>query len=164
MFSVVRVGQSVTGRPMLHIEPAPLNSDGIPEVGDELAAVITPYMKNTDNISLRFMDCGLPTTTTAVIGVYEVGTEEFSVSYELRIMLFETATRKIGSNLSLRPVQRHGLMVAVPVSQTITGARTYEFREVYESKQQAEDDLDRLAQIAHRHFCGDGGSNKVRFV
>src|SRR5262245_43217419 len=60
-FLVTKVSESVAGRPTLHIEPAPLSTDGIPELSDELAELIKPYLKATDNIALRFIDDGLPT-------------------------------------------------------------------------------------------------------
>jgi len=153
-FSIVRVTEGVRGRPMLHIEPAPLSRDGIPELSEALASTIAPYLKNADNISIRFVDRGLPTTTTAVVGTYDVGDEGFSVTYDVRIMLFDTGTGKTGSNVHLRPTRRNVVLKpGVPLSQDIVGARTYEFREVYETNEQSQNDLDRLARIAHRHYC-----------
>lgn len=152
--SIVRVSENLHGRPMVHVEPAPLRGDGVPECSESLAQVISPYIGNADNVSVRYLDSGLPTTMLAVVSTYNVGDDEFFITYEVRIALFETENRQVGSNLHLRPIRR-GMFVTpdLPIFQVISGARSYEFREAYKSVDDAQNDLERLATLAHTHFC-----------
>jgi hypothetical protein len=141
---------------MLEIEPPPLSRDGIYETSEALAELITPYLE-TDHVSIRFTHNGLPTTTTAVVGTYECGDPTSFVTFRLRIMLFEIRrAKKCGSNIHLQPILRTAVVKpGIPLSQQISGARTYEFREVYDSNEQSQDDLDRICHIALDHFRRD---------
>jgi hypothetical protein len=157
-FFVKRVMEGVSGAPMLEIEPAPINRDGIPDLSEELERAIRPHLNGRDNISIRFVDQGLPTTTVAVLSAYDVKEGDLTITYDLRIMVFETATGKTGSVIHARPKARSVVLGAgMPVvGQDIQGARTYDFHEVYDDIAHARDDLDRLIRIADRHFRSHG--------
>ena len=153
-FRVTQVSQAFSGRPLLHIEPAPISHDGWPDLSRELEEVIEPYLKGSDNIALRFIDNGLPTTTTAVIGSVEVQEERFAIQYAIRTMIFETTTSKPGCNIHIRPEVKSILnFFGKEIGrEKISESPTYDFREVYENAEASRDDLSRLVKIAHSHF------------
>lgn len=157
-FKVNRVTSNLLGKPMLEIEPAPISGDGLPDLSDDLAKAIMPHLRGRDNISIRYIDHGLPTTATAVLASMDVEGDEIAISYSIRIMLFETKNKKVGSNVHIRPAQRHVKInkVRVGVYQEIKTTRTYDFHEIYDDGEQSRDDLERLVKLAHDHFIQHG--------
>lgn len=157
-FQVGKVASGLRGQPMLEIYPAPINRDGIPDLSEALATAIGPYIQGRDNISLRYIDDGLPTTTTAVISSITVEGDDVDTVYSLRSMVFETRNKKIGCNIHIQPKETHVKIngAKVGVFQEIRGARTYDFHEVYENAEDSRDDVSRLVLTAHKHFRGSG--------
>lgn len=153
-FRVTQVAESFSGKPLLHIEPAPISLDGWPDLSEELEEVIAPYRKNTGSIALRFIDIGLPTTTTAVVDSFEVREERFAIHYAVRTMMFETTTNKLGCNIHIQPEMKSTfLSFGNGITQErISAPRTFDFREVYDNAEESRDDLTRLVNIVHQHF------------
>jgi hypothetical protein len=155
---IKRVSSNVFGKPMLEIDPAPLDRRGVPDLSESLAQLIIPHLQNRDNISIRYIDDGLPTTATAVLAFIDVEDDESAISYSVRIMLFETDNKKVGSNVHIRPIQRHVKIngVRLDIYQEIKTTRTYDFLGVYDNDEQSRDDLGRLVKLAHEHFIRHG--------
>jgi hypothetical protein len=153
-FRVTQVSESFSGRPLLHIEPAPISHDGWPDLSRELEEVIAPYLRGTDNIALRYIDGGLPTTSTAVLGSVEVREGKYAIHYAIRTMIFETKTSKPGCNIHIRPEvkTKFNIFGKETERERITAPPTFDFREVYEKAEESRDDLSRLVKIAHQHF------------
>jgi hypothetical protein len=156
-FRVTHVGETFSGAPQLHIEPAPISVDGWPELSEDLESLIAPYLSGRDNVAIRYTDDGLPTTSTAVMDFILVANGSDAIQYAVRIMLFETGTKKVGSNVHVRPEFncRMDPTRAVMQKQKIAHSRTYKFREVYDTTEQSRDDLSRLVKIAHAHFTNN---------
>ncbi len=153
-FRVTQVSEAFSGRPLLHIEPAPISHDGWPDLSRELEEVIAPYVKNADNIALRYIDKGLPTTSTAVMGSVQVREGKFAIHYAVRTMIFETKTKKPGCNIHIRPEMKStfNFFGTEIKRERIDTPPTYDFREVYQNAEESRDDLNRLVKIAHQHF------------
>lgn len=154
-FRVTKVDESFSGRPLLHIEPAPISHDGWPDLSKELEDVIAPYFeKSTDNIAIRYIDDGLPTTSTAVMGSVEIRDGRLAIRYAIRTMIFETKTKKPGCNIHIRPETKvtFNIFEKETGRERIKAPPTYDFREVYQDAEESRDDLGRLVKIAHQHY------------
>lgn len=152
-FIIKRISQNVFGSPMLEIEPPPLNRDGVPDFSEALEQVIAPHLKGRDNISLRFIDQGLPTTVTAVSSLLDVEYEGVLVTYSIRLITFKTRDGKTACNIHIRPESRCVMKNDAPIKRdSIYRRQTYDFCEVYEDMEKSRDDLQRLLKIADRHF------------
>lgn len=150
---ILRVSETLSGAPLVEIDQAPLDASGTLHVSDELAKLLGPYMEGRDNISVRFMGNGLPTTVTAVITeMYaEVGSPPDAFRwYSVRAMIFATPTDKTGMNVYFQPTRVQ--MAAIPVQQHITDGPIYNFREVYEDMDDSANDMERLLNIADNSF------------
>lgn len=150
-FRIVSVSTARNGKPLVHIAPAPIGDDGIPELSLELADLLAPYFDGSDNVAVRFVD-QLPTTTTAVVGMCGAENGGVVIQYKLRNMIFATGDGRIGCNIVLTPIRRDGVIAGVPISQTIPDGKPIFFKEVYKDVQESRDDLSRLVMIAHNQF------------
>jgi hypothetical protein len=120
----------------------------------ELERTIAPYLKRGDNIAIRYIDDGLPTTCTAVLGSVFVHGGGSGIEYAIRTMIFETNSGRPGCNIHIRPDFRCKTDRAGNITkrEKIASPPVYDFREVYENVEQSRDDLARLVKIADNHF------------
>ena len=138
---------------MVEVDPPPLDASGTLHVSDELASLLAPYLNGRDNIAVRFIGQGLPTTATAVISEMYVKIAEPIPSlrwYAMRAMIFGTPTGKTGVNVYFKPIRME--IVDLEVGQAIQSGPVYNFREVYDDIEQSSEDMERLLHLADDAF------------
>jgi hypothetical protein len=107
-----------------------------------------------DNVPIRYIDGGLPTTSTAVVTtVLQRVSEGVDYGYDIRMMLFAVQNKKTGVIIHISPegIYHHN-NGEVFARQDFSSVRDYEFRECYDTMGGASEDLQRLLSIAHDHF------------
>jgi hypothetical protein len=147
---------------MVELDEEPVNAAGILSVTDELAKLLKPLMEGRDNIAVRFMADGLPTTATAVISEMYIrlgGTLKALRWYSVRSMIFETTTGKTGVNVYFRPVRTE--LFDRSVQQDIVHGPVYNFQEVYETDEESSRDMERLLAIAEANFSKSQGARNL---
>jgi hypothetical protein len=150
---IIRESETLSGTPMIEIDAAPLDMSGIPHVSDELAALLAPYLQGRDNISVRYIDEGLPTTSTVVVSemYVELGQPVEAVRwYSARVIVFGTRTGKTGVNAHFQPVRIE--MAKYPAGQLIPNGPIFNFREVYDDIESGSRDMERLLRIADEAY------------
>lgn len=151
---IVRVTETLSGRPMIELDTVPIDAEGTLCVSDKLANMLRPYMDNTDNIAVRFMaNNGLPTTVTAVVSeVYvKVGNPPDMLRwYAVQAMVFNTRTGKYGVNAYFKPIRTE--FIKLPIGQIIENGPVFNFKEVYSHIEDTSDDMPRLAKIADNAY------------
>jgi hypothetical protein len=150
---IIRISETLAGTPMVEVDPAPLDSANTPYVSYELAALLKPHLIDRDNIAVRFMGEGLPTTATAVVTemyVKVAGAVESIRWYSARVMIFETPTGNTGMNAYFQPVRME--IPKVSTAQLINNAPVYNFREVYTDMEDSSNDMERLLLLADSNY------------
>lgn len=160
---IVRVSETLSGHPMVEIDIEPVDDTGTLHVSEELANILKPYLIERDNIALRFIGKGLPTTAIAVVSEMYVkidGPIELLRWYAIRAMIFGTPTGKTGVNVHFQPVRIEFLRQ--PVGQAIPNGPIYNFKEVYNDLEESSNDMERLLKLADAHFSkSHDGETKV---
>lgn len=147
---IIRVSETLHGRPLVEIDQVPLDDSGTLYVSEELAELLLPHMNDADNIAVKFTSGnGLPTTVTAVVSEIHVkigNPPDMLRCYSVRAMIFTTPTGKHGVNVFFKPVRTE--FIKLPIGQAIDNAPVFNFKEVYNHIEDTSDDMPRLVKIA----------------